>query len=99
VRISPQDAAARGIKHLDIVKVHNDRAAVLCIAFVTERMRPGTVHSYESGAKYDPLEPGKPGSIDRGGCMNLLTSGRLLSKNVPGMASNSCLVEVSKWEQ
>ena len=99
VRISPQDAAARGIKHLDIVKVHNDRAAVLCVAWVTERIRPGTVHSYESGAKYDPLEPGKAGSIDRGGCMNMLTSGRLLSKNVPGMASNSCLVEISKWEQ
>lgn len=99
VRINPDDAAGRDIKHGDIVKVFNDRGAVLAFAYVTERIRPGTVHSYEGGSKYDPLEPGVPGSIDRGGCMNLLTSGRLLSKNVPGMASNSCLVEISKWEK
>jgi trimethylamine-N-oxide reductase (cytochrome c) len=98
VRINHSDAKERNINEGDIVKVHNDRGAVLCIAHVTERVRPGTVHAYEAGSKYDPLEPGKPGSIDRGGCMNLLTSGRLLSKNAPGMASNSCLVEICKWE-
>ena len=59
---------------------------------VTERMRPGTVHSYEAAAKYDPLEPGKAGSPDRGGCVNLLTPSRMVSKNVPGEAQNSCLV-------
>ena len=69
----PQDAEARGIKHGDIVKVYNDRAQVLGVALVTERVRPGLVHSYEASAKYDPLEPGVAGSIDRGGCMNLLS--------------------------
>jgi molybdopterin guanine dinucleotide-containing S/N-oxide reductase-like protein len=98
IRIHPSDAKARGIKHDDIVKVYNDRGAVLCIAQVTERVRPGLVHSYESSARYDPLEPGKAGSIDRGGCMNLLTPSRMVSKNAPGMANNSCLVEVCKWE-
>jgi trimethylamine-N-oxide reductase (cytochrome c) len=98
IRIHPVDAVKRGIKDRDIVNVHNDRGAVLCIAHVTERMRPGAVHSYEAGAKYDPLEPGKPGSIDRGGCINLLTPSRMVSKNAPGMANNSCLVEISKWE-
>ena len=80
------------------MKVYNDRGAVLCIAVVTERVRPGVVHAYHASAKYDPLEPGKPGSIDRGGCMNLLTSARFMSKNAPGMVTNSCLVEVCKWE-
>jgi trimethylamine-N-oxide reductase (cytochrome c) len=98
IRICPADAEARGIKHNDIVKVYNDRGAVLCIAQITERIRPGTVHSYQAGAKYDPLEPGKAGSIDRGGCMNLLTPSRMVSKNAPGMANHSCLVEVCKWE-
>ena len=28
-------------------------------AQVTERMKPGVVHSYESSLKYDPLEKGK----------------------------------------
>jgi trimethylamine-N-oxide reductase (cytochrome c) len=98
IRIHPSDAQARGINHDDIVKVYNDRGAVLCITQVTERVRPGLVHSYESSAAYDPLEPGKAGSIDRGGCMNLLAPSRMLSKNAPGMANNSCLVEVCKWE-
>jgi len=98
LHIHPVDASARGIRNGDIVKVYNDRGSVLCIAVVTERVRPGVVHSYQASAKYDPLEPGKPGSIDRGGCLNLLTPSRLLSKNAPGMAPNSCLVEVCKWE-
>ena len=98
VRIHPTDAATRGIQNNDIVKLYNDRGAVLLIARISERIRPGVVHSCEGSAKYDPLEPGKAGSIDRGGCINVLTPSRMLSKNVPGMAPNSCLVEVSKWE-
>jgi trimethylamine-N-oxide reductase (cytochrome c) len=98
IRIHPTDAAARGIKNNDIVKLYNDRGAVLLIAQISERIRPGVVISCEGSAKYDPLEPGKAGSIDRGGCVNVLTPSRMLSKNVPGMAPNSCLVEVSKWE-
>ena len=82
----------------DIIKMYNDRGAVLGIARVTETMRPGVIHSYASSSKYDPLEPGKPGSIDRAGCVNLLTPSRMISKNVAGMAPNSCLVEISKWE-
>ncbi len=98
VRINTGDAEARGIREGDIVRVFNERGTVLCIAHVTERVRPGTVHSYEASAKYDPLEPGTPGSPDRGGCVNILTPSRLVSKNAPGEANNSCLVEVAKWE-
>jgi len=98
MRIHPLDAEARGIKDGDIIMMYNDRGKVLGIAQVTERMKPGVIHSYEGSGKYDPVEKGKAGSVDRGGCVNLLTPSRLLSKNVPGMAPNSCLVEVSKWE-
>jgi trimethylamine-N-oxide reductase (cytochrome c) len=98
IRIHPADAKKRNIRDKDIVKVYNSRGAVLCCAHVTERIRPGTVHSYEAAARYDPLEPGKPGSIDRGGCINLLTPSRMVSKNAPGEANNSCLVEICKWE-
>jgi molybdopterin guanine dinucleotide-containing S/N-oxide reductase-like protein len=99
IRIHPADAEARGIRNGDIIKLYNDRAAVLGIADVTERMRPGVVHSYEGSASYDPVEPGNPASPDRGGCVNMLSSSRLMSKNVPGMAPNSTLVEACKWEQ
>lgn len=98
IRIHPADAKARGVGDRDIVKVFNDRGAVLCIALVTERMRPGTVHAFESSGRYDPVGHGKPDSLDRGGCMNLLTPARMISKNAPGMAPNSCLVQIVKWE-
>ena len=96
--LHPLDADARGIKDGEIIKMYNDRGVVLGVAHVTERVRPGVIHSYESSGKYDPLEPGKAGSVDKGGCVNQLTPSRMLSKNVPGMASNSCLIEISKWE-
>jgi molybdopterin guanine dinucleotide-containing S/N-oxide reductase-like protein len=98
VRIHPVDAGARGIQDQDIIRLFNDRGSVLGLAQVTERMRPGVIHSYEGSSSYDPVEKGNPASPDRGGCMNILSPGRLMSRNVPGMAPNSCLVEVSKWE-
>ncbi len=97
-RIHPVDASARGINDGDIIKLYNDRGAVLGIAQVTERLRPGVIHSYQASGIYDPLEPGKAYSVDRGGCVNLLTPSRMVSKNAPGQAPNSCLVEISKWE-
>jgi molybdopterin guanine dinucleotide-containing S/N-oxide reductase-like protein len=96
VRIHPSDAAPRNIRHGDIVKLFNDRGSVLCIAQLTERVKPGVMHTYQAGAKYDPLEPGKAGSTDKGGCVNILTPGRMISKHAPGMANNSCLVEVAR---
>jgi molybdopterin guanine dinucleotide-containing S/N-oxide reductase-like protein len=98
IRIHPLDAKERGIRHGDIVKMYNDRGAVLGIAQVTERVKPGVIHSYQASRKYDPLEPGKPGSIDRGACTNLLSPNRMVSKNAFGQANMSCLVEISKWE-
>jgi anaerobic selenocysteine-containing dehydrogenase len=98
IRLHPQDAGSRGIRAGDIIKLYNDRGAVLGIADVTERMRPGVIHSYEGSSSYDPVEPGNPHSPDRGGCVNILSSSRLMSQNVPGMAPNSCLIEVSLWE-
>ena len=96
-RIHPEDARARGIAHQDIVKLYNDRGTVLCAAVVTEAIRPGCVHSAASSAHYDPIDPGNPRSPDRGGCVALLTSGRFMSKNVAGMAPNSCLIQIEKW--
>jgi trimethylamine-N-oxide reductase (cytochrome c) len=96
-RIHPRDADARGIADGDIVRLYNDRGAVLAAAVVTDRVRPGVVHSYGSSAKYEPVDPDDPASPDRGGCVAILTPGRMLSKHVAGMASNSCLIEVAKW--
>jgi molybdopterin guanine dinucleotide-containing S/N-oxide reductase-like protein len=98
VRINPADAAERSIHNNDIVKLYNDRGTVLCIAVITERVPAGIIHSYGSSANYDPLEPGNAVSVDRGGCVNILTSSRMMSQNAPGMTPNSCLIEIEKWE-
>ena len=83
-RIHPDDAAARNVKTGDIVELYNDRASVLCIAEVTWRVAKGVIHSYGCTGRYDPLEPGKPGSTEKGGCVNMLTSSRMVSKHAPG---------------
>jgi trimethylamine-N-oxide reductase (cytochrome c) len=95
VRMNSKDAKARGIKENDLIKVFNDRGAVICAAQITERVGPGTVHSYEGSAVYDPIgEPGK--SPDRGGSMNLLTPSRPIIKKSHSIAANSCLVQIEK---
>jgi molybdopterin guanine dinucleotide-containing S/N-oxide reductase-like protein len=96
VHMNPADARARNVNSGDIVELYNDRGTVLCIAQVTERVAAGVLHSHCSSAKYDPLVPGQPGSTDKGGCVNLLTSSRMVSKHAPGMTPNSCLCEFRK---
>lgn len=97
IRINSKDAQDRNISDGDLVKAFNDRGEVILCAQVTERVPPGTVHSYESSAEYDPLD--KPGeSADRSGCINILTPGRYISKNACGQAPNSCLIEITRYE-
>ncbi len=97
MRLNPEDAAARNIADGDLVRAFNERASVILATQITERVPPGTVHSYESCAEYVPL--GTPGrSPDKGGCVNLLTSKRFITPTSTGQAPNSCLVQVEKWE-
>jgi len=94
-RLNPEDAAARGIKEADLVRLYNDRGAVICAARPSARVRKGVVQVYESSAIYDPL--GKPGySSDRGGCVNVLTNNRNQVTNASSMAPNACLIEYER---
>ncbi|MCL2391355.1 MAG: molybdopterin-dependent oxidoreductase [Oscillospiraceae bacterium] len=96
-RMNPNDAQERGLKHGEVVEVYNDRGSVLCGLEVTDRLPPGTVHSFESCADYKPAgEPGE--SVEINGCVNILTPSKFITKNAHGLAVNSCLVEVRKWE-
>ncbi|MBO45344.1 MAG: hypothetical protein CMJ96_00440 [Planctomycetes bacterium] len=97
LRINPTDAASYDISTNDLVKVHNDRGAVICAAYITERLPQGIIQGYESSAVYDPL--GKPGeSVDRGGCLNLLSTARSQVKNTHSMAISTCMVQMEKWD-
>jgi molybdopterin guanine dinucleotide-containing S/N-oxide reductase-like protein len=98
IRIHPKRAEERGIKDGDIVIVYNDRGAILCMAKITQRVQENTVHCYGSSGMYEPIIPGEP-SLDKAGCINILTSGELIGKNVPGMAPNSTLVEIEKYNE
>jgi len=69
VFINPIDAASRGIKDGDEVKVYNDRGALILPCRLTPRILPGVV-DIPQGAWYEPDENG----VDRGGCVNVLTS-------------------------
>ena len=97
LRLNPADAAARNIAEKDLIKVFNGRGAVICAAQITERMRPGVVHGFESSAVYDPL--GRPGeSVDRGGCLNLLSPSRSQVKRSHSMANGTAMVDVVAWD-
>ncbi len=91
VWINPKDAVPRGIKNGDIVKLYNERGAVLGGAYVTERIIPGAVYQ-DHGARHDPITTG----LDRGGANNLISPANTTSKNACGMATGGYLVEVQK---
>jgi len=88
--ISPLDAAKRGIETGNVVKLYNDRGAVLGGAYVTERIMPGVVYM-DHGARYDPIIPGE---LDRGGAINTISPRKTTSKNATGMATSGYLVQV-----
>jgi len=85
-----ETAAARGISYGDIVKVFNERGAVLCAAYITERIMPGVVY-VDHGSRFDPIDAE---SLDRGGAINLITPHAITSKKVTGMAVSGFLVDV-----
>ena len=98
LRMNNIDAQNRNIKKFDLIKVYNDRGAVVCAAFPTNRLGLGTVHGYESCAIYEPA--GEPGnSVDLGGCLNQLTPGRTQIKKSHSMATSSALVEIELWDR
>ena len=88
--INPVDAASRGLKTGDQVRIFNDRGTVLLPAKVTPRIMPGVV-SFPQGAWYKPNKAG----VDEGGCINTLTSLRPspLAKANP---QHTNLVQVAK---
>jgi trimethylamine-N-oxide reductase (cytochrome c) len=92
VWINPVDAAKRGIENGDVVKVYNERGAVLGGAYVTERIMPGAV-SQDHGARYDPIVIGE---LDRAGANNTICPHNTSSKNATGIATSGYLVEIER---
>jgi trimethylamine-N-oxide reductase (cytochrome c) len=96
LRMSTQDAAARGIAHRSLVKVYNDRGAVICAADVSDMLMPGVVKSFEASARYEVVEVAGE-RVEIGGCLNGLTPSRPQIAGTSSMSPNSCLVQVAHW--
>jgi molybdopterin guanine dinucleotide-containing S/N-oxide reductase-like protein len=95
VWINPRDAAARDISNGDIVKVINERGAVLGGAIVWERIMAGAVYQ-DHGARADLIVLNSGEAVDRGGANNLISPENGTSQNCWGMATSGFLVDVQK---
>jgi biotin/methionine sulfoxide reductase len=98
VWINTEDARSRGIHEGDVVRLHNERGALLAGAHVTDDMRPGVVQ-LPTGAWYDPLEPGAPGTLDVHGNPNMVTLDKGTSKLAQGPVAQTALVQVERYEE
>lgn len=96
IHIHPKDAEIRGISDTDIVVVLNDRGSLLAGAVISDAVRQGVVQ-IATGAWFDPLVPGKIGSLEKHGNPNVLTPDRRTSKLAQGPAAQSVLVQIKKF--
>ncbi|MEM8563831.1 MAG: molybdopterin-dependent oxidoreductase [Pseudomonadota bacterium] len=97
LRLHPDDASARGIEQGDLVKIFNDRGAVICAADVTNLVTNGVVKSYEASAQYSVLDVNGE-RVEVGGSLNILTPDRSQTRGTHSMSPNSTLVQVEKYQ-
>ena len=96
ILLNAEDAAMRGLADGDVVRVFNVRGACLAGVTTTDGLLRG-VAVLATGAWFDPLEPGVPGSLCVHGNPNVLTRDVGTSKLGQGPSAQSCLVAVEKW--
>jgi len=84
------DAEERGIADGDLVKIYNDRGAMIIPVRLTHRIIPGVV-DIPQGAWFTPDASG----VDRRGCVNVLTSERP-SPYAIGTTQHTIMVQVEK---
>jgi biotin/methionine sulfoxide reductase len=94
--INRHDAARRGIADGSVVRVFNERGACLAGAVLCDDLMEG-VAVLATGAWYDPLEPGRAGTLDKHGNPNVLTADRGTSRLAQGPSAQSALVEIEPW--
>jgi biotin/methionine sulfoxide reductase len=98
VRLNKEDAAARGIRDGDIVRLYNDRGSCLAGAVLGDSVRPG-VAQLSTGAWYDPEDPAAEKSLCVHGNPNVLTRDIGTSRLAQGCTGQLCLVEVERFER
>jgi len=94
--MSRPDAAARGIADADVVRVFNARGTFLACAQLSDDVIAGVVQ-IPTGAWYDPLEPGVPGSLEKHGNPNVVTLDKGTSRLAQAPVAQTALVEVERY--
>lgn len=97
ITMSVADAAARGIRDGDVVRVFNDRGAFLAGAVVSAKIRQGVVQ-IATGAWYDPEVPGQLGTLDKHGNPNVVTPDVGTSRLGQGCSAQSALVQIERFK-
>jgi biotin/methionine sulfoxide reductase len=88
--LHPSDAAARGIRQHDIIKVFNSRGACLCAAVLSEDIRQ-SVTQISTGAWLNIQDDG---DLCQQGNPNVLCLDKGTSELGQGPIAHSCLVEI-----
>ena len=97
VHMHPGDAAARGLKNGDVVRLFNGRGACLGGIVIDPALRVGVVQM-STGAWYDPLDPTQSGSLCKHGNPNVLTRDKGTSKLGQGPTAHTCMIEVERYD-
>ncbi|MCV7038082.1 molybdopterin oxidoreductase [Mycolicibacterium moriokaense] len=97
IRMHPADAADRGLRDGDVVRVFNDRGACLAGVVIDDRLRPRVVQ-LSTGAWFDPLDPSDPDAMCVHGNPNVLTDDVGTSSLAHGCTGAHVLVEVEKFD-
>jgi biotin/methionine sulfoxide reductase len=97
VRINPQDAAARGIRDGDVVRLFNDRGACLAGAVLSEALLPGVVQ-LSTGAWYDPEDPAADNPTCVHGNPNVLTRDAGTSRLAQACTGQLTVIEIERFD-
>jgi len=97
ITLHPHDAAARGIKAGDVVRVFNDRGACLAGVKIDEGVRRSVV-VLPTGAWFDPLDVNDIGTLEKHGNPNVLTLDKGTSRLTQGCSAHTTLVEVKLFK-
>ena len=95
--MNPEDAASRGIRTGDIVKIFNDRGSCLAGVNLSENIMPGVIQ-LATGAWFDPAVPGEIGALCKHGNPNVLAMDKGTSRLAQGPTALSTLVEVEIFD-
>ncbi|WP_458097903.1 molybdopterin-dependent oxidoreductase [Roseomonas sp. WA12] len=96
-RLNPADAAARGIAEGDVIRLFNDRGALLAAAALSQDVASGVVQ-IATGAWYDPLPSDEPRPACVHGNPNVLTRDLGTSHIAQGSCGQTTVAQAARHE-